>query len=846
MHALKTMTDEVVSQKDIDKVMKKLEAARDDEPDDFGFVSSDYKKPEIVESSDSEEETEFVEEEMSAYQLAIRDDILDQLVETGKVDTKSKAFQTLRYSDQLGILDEIRDSFKFDRSYLTGHINSIKKEENSQKSQEEQDKEFSKYQLDGLLSKNNIRKEIRKVEDESKKNNLRDIIENSQGKLRKAGKKYALFDHEDIEPKEKIAKSIFDLEDKKIDQKGTLSESSSEDEFVSDDSEYDVTTEEEIKVPASQKHGILGLETSVGEIESSSTSDIVDIEIPESILMLARLAAQKRDKAATMEADFKKKILESSDSSDVQYVHDDKVRKAETLNGGDATPQMPLCALRQYLDKSDDFVDVTDRNRISEVNESTSFKEFESFDHENDNQHQVKTNSKPTEDITDDSNSVQTTTDYAKLEEFVNEDKKEHPEILEKCNDEIKEENLQKSSVFPINPLVQEKQIFLSDKKTEIKAENIKNRDDFPINTSLVSEKHEFLSEDEPEMNVEPLSPYLNEFAKEVWEVLIMEMAEEQVEYAIEKVKFEKLQESEVLDESWSSFIRETITDIALLSLDKELQKKKSSAAVSDQIAEFTAASVLEENAVQLQKLSSALKITSVPSQQLYKDAAEMLTLFGCGVFFAPGEAEAQCAEFEMTNITQGTITDDGDTFLFGGRTVIKGLTLGNMVPVKYDIQETEFSREFLIALAQLTGSDYCNGIKSVGSKTAIKILEEFDDRRSEDPHLTLNTFSKWWNTHHKSLTTGTNGIPLRAKLKKLNIDADFPSDRSRHAYLHPNVEKLKDKKIRFTVPDLNRIRQYAARKLEWQEEAIDQHIIPLLPEKMEKRKDIRFYMKAK
>lgn len=183
---------------------------------------------------------------------------------------------------------------------------------------------------------------------------------------------------------------------------------------------------------------------------------------------------------------------------------------------------------------------------------------------------------------------------------------------------------------------------------------------------------------------------------------------------------------------------------------------------------------------------------------------------------------------------------------MFGGRIVIKGLTLGNMVPVKYDVQETEFSREFLIALAQLTGSDYCNGIKSVGSKTAIKILEEFDDRRSEDPHLTLNTFSKWWNTHHKSLTTGTNGIPLRAKLKKLNIDADFPSDRSRHAYLHPNVEKLKDKKIRFTVPDLNRIRQYAARKLEWQEQAIDQHIIPLLPEKMEKRKDIRFYMKAK
>ena len=60
-----------------------------------------------------------------------------------------------------------------------------------------------------------------------------------------------------------------------------------------------------------------------------------------------------------MEADFKKKILESSDSSDVQYVHDDKVRNSETMKGADATPQMPLCALRKYLDESDEFVDVT-------------------------------------------------------------------------------------------------------------------------------------------------------------------------------------------------------------------------------------------------------------------------------------------------------------------------------------------------------------------------------------------------------------------------------------------------------------------------------------------------------
>ncbi len=38
----------------------------------------------------------------------------------------------------------------------------------------------------------------------------------------------------------------------------------------------------------------------------------------------------------------------------------------------------------------------------------------------------------------------------------------------------------------------------------------------------------------------------------------------------------------------------------------------------------------------------------------------------------SPQEAEAQCAFLELTNQTQGTITDDSDIWLFGGRVVYK------------------------------------------------------------------------------------------------------------------------------------------------------------------------------
>lgn len=101
-------------------------------------------------------------------------------------------------------------------------------------------------------------------------------------------------------------------------------------------------------------------------------------------------------------------------------------------------------------------------------------------------------------------------------------------------------------------------------------------------------------------------------------------------------------------------------------------------------------------------------------TDQMSMECMDLLRLFGVPYVVAPMEAEAQCAYLNAINLTDGTITDDSDIWLFGGQTVYKNFFDQNKHVLEFksdNIQKLfHLDRDKLIQLSFLVGSDYTEG----------------------------------------------------------------------------------------------------------------------------------------
>lgn len=244
-------------------------------------------------------------------------------------------------------------------------------------------------------------------------------------------------------------------------------------------------------------------------------------------------------------------------------------------------------------------------------------------------------------------------------------------------------------------------------------------------------------------------------------------------------------------------------------------------------------------------------------SDQMYKDAQELLTLFGVPYIVAPMEAEAQCAFLETIGLTDGSITDDSDIWLFGGKTVYKNFFNQGKLVLEFRSDNIEhhfrLSREQLILLAMLVGSDYTTGIPGVGPVTALEILAAFpvsknitfsQIARSPQQILTgLVSFRKWF-INGKSAAPQKAG--LRTKLKNCNIAEGFPNFQILNAYLKPEVD-TSEEKFSWAKPDDLALIDFAKLKFGWTNDKAEEILKPVLKRMTESKvqKSVKDYFKT-
>lgn len=216
-------------------------------------------------------------------------------------------------------------------------------------------------------------------------------------------------------------------------------------------------------------------------------------------------------------------------------------------------------------------------------------------------------------------------------------------------------------------------------------------------------------------------------------------------------------------------------------------------------------------------------------SQIMIQECQQLLKLFGLPYVTAPMEAEAQCAELVSLGLVDGTVTDDSDIFLFGGTRVYKNMFNQSKFVECYlatDLEkEYSLTRHKLIQIAHLLGSDYTEGIPTVGPVTALEILSDFE---------TLEEFAAWCLRVQLSqpLPMEEASNAFRKKFKrnaaKIMLPTVFPDKRVDQAYLNPEVDK-DPSPFAWGVPDLDGLRKFLMATIGWSQERTDEVLVPVI-----------------
>lgn len=194
--------------------------------------------------------------------------------------------------------------------------------------------------------------------------------------------------------------------------------------------------------------------------------------------------------------------------------------------------------------------------------------------------------------------------------------------------------------------------------------------------------------------------------------------------------------------------------------------------------------------------------------EYIVESSKRLLDFMGIPYVQAPSEGEAQAAYMAMKGDVEYTGSQDYDSLLFGSPMLARNLAITGkrklpgknvyidvnpeIIDLNKNLERLGLTREQLIDIALLIGTDYNKGIKGVGAKKAYKYIKNYGD--------------------------------VFKALKALKVDENVEMlDKIRNFYLNPPA--IDDYEIKFKEPDESKIVEYLCEEHDFSKSRVEKAV---------------------
>lgn len=195
---------------------------------------------------------------------------------------------------------------------------------------------------------------------------------------------------------------------------------------------------------------------------------------------------------------------------------------------------------------------------------------------------------------------------------------------------------------------------------------------------------------------------------------------------------------------------------------------------------------------------------TSKLNSAMIDEAKELIQAFGFPIVEAPSEGEAQAAKLAKQSQVFAAASQDFDSLLFGTPYLLRNISVSSKrkiagtsaykdIPIEFydlkkNLENLRLTQDELIIVAILAGTDFNpGGVKGIGPKKAIKLVQEYKDKWDElfnvlDWHSYFPyTWVEVFNTFKKMPTLDDIHIDFapinKQRVKEILMERDFDEE---------------------------------------------------------------------